>query len=171
MWQSSNWLVGTLLVALSSIASAPEKPAPPEQQSNNNNARSEADPEALEKEFADNLTEAVLTGTYTTVGEGEDGSPKPDSYEIRKVSKLKGDYWLFHAKYGDTNMPPLPLKVLWAGNTPVITMDDFTIPLLGTFSFRVLIDGDLYVGTWQHGKKRGHMIGTIQKSGEADPVE
>jgi hypothetical protein len=172
MAHSLNWLIGTLFVVMSSTGAADEGQPQPEKQTQNNDAhRIEADREAFEKEFTDNMSEAVLIGTYTTVGEGKDGSPKPDSYEIRKVSKLKGDYWLFRAKYGDTNLPPLPLKVLWAGGTPVITMDDFTIPLLGTFSFRVMIDGDLYVGTWQHGKKRGHMIGTIRKSEETDPVD
>jgi hypothetical protein len=119
-----------------------------------------------EKEFAENLSSAVLVGTFTTIGEE---ASKPDRYEIAKVTKLQDDFWLFQAKYGDKTMPPLPLKVLWAGNTPVITMDDFTIPLLGTFSFRVMIDGDLYVGTWVHDERRGHMIGRIEPAEEQCP--
>ena len=49
----------------------------------------------------------------------------------------------------------------WAGKTPVITLDNVTIPGLGTFSSRVVIDGALYAGTWQHDAVGGHMFGRI----------
>jgi hypothetical protein len=118
---------------------------------------------ALEKQFTERLQAVVLEGTYTTTGEE---APKPDRYEIASVAKLQGDLWLFQAKYGDTVLPPLPLRVLWAGDTPVISMNDFTIPALGTFSFRVMIHGDLYAGTWKHDEKGGHMTGVISKKSE-----
>jgi len=35
------------------------------------------------------------------------------------------------------------------------------IPLLGTFSAQVVLDGKRYAGTWQHGKVGGHMFGAI----------
>jgi hypothetical protein len=43
----------------------------------------------------------------------------------------------------------------------VITLDSVTIPGLGTFSSRVVIDGPLYAGTWQHDAVGGHMFGKI----------
>jgi hypothetical protein len=115
-----------------------------------------------DEQFIQQLTGVVLEGTYTTTGQAKPES-KPDRYEISGVTKLPGDFWLFQARYGDLPLPPLPLKVLWAGDTPVITMDDFTIPKLGTFSFRVMFDRDLYAGTWKHDDKGGHMIGTVRK--------
>lgn len=68
-------------------------------------------------------------------------------------------------KYGkiDTVLP-LVLPVEWAGETPVISMTDFTIPGMGTFSCRVLFHKDRYAGTWQHGEKGGHMWGLIEKA-------
>lgn len=145
-----NVFLLALLLATAGLATAAEQPS------------AEApDRAALEKQFIERLHSVVLEGTYTTTG--EEGTAKPDRYEIASVAKLQGDFWLFQAKYGDTVLPPLPLRVLWAGDTPVISMNDLTIPALGTFSFRVMIHGDLYAGTWKHDEKGGHMTGTIKK--------
>ncbi|MCA9175246.1 MAG: hypothetical protein KDB14_12245, partial [Planctomycetales bacterium] len=56
---------------------------------------------------------------------------------------------------------------IWSGDTPVITLTDFTIPTLGTFSCRVLIYNGKYAGTWTHGAVGGHMFGVL-KPLEAD---
>ena len=58
---------------------------------------------------------------------------------------------------------PMPLPVKWAGEIPVISMQNFTIPGLGTFSAHVVIDRGKYAGTWAHGNKGGHLYGTIHK--------
>ena len=55
----------------------------------------------------------------------------------------------------------MPLTVLWAGKTPVITLDDLKLPGLGTFSARVLFHKNHYVGSWQHGEVSGHMFGHL----------
>jgi hypothetical protein len=90
-----------------------------------------------------------------------------------------GDYWLLTSriKYGKNDITlPLPLEIKWAGDTPVITLTDFTIPSLGTFSSRVVIYDNAYAGTWSHGKVGGHLFGTIEKikaetkEGENRPV-
>jgi hypothetical protein len=57
----------------------------------------------------------------------------------------------------------LPLNVKWAGDTPVITLTDFTIPGLGPCGARVVIHNDKYAGTWTHGNASGHMFGVIKK--------
>jgi hypothetical protein len=67
-------------------------------------------------------------------------------------------------EYGDHDLKvPLPVPVKWADQTPVITVDNFTIPGLGTFGARVVIDGNKYAGTWSHGEVGGHMFGEIKK--------
>ena len=48
-------------------------------------------------------------------------------------------------------------------DAPVISLDNLTIPGLGTFSAHVVIDGKNYAGTWKHGKAGGHMCGLIEK--------
>jgi hypothetical protein len=87
---------------------------------------------------------------------------------IARVSKVKDkeDSWLFvtRIQYGKTDLEvPLTLQVKWAGDTPVITLTNLTIPALGTFTSRVMIYGDRYAGTWQHGKTGGHLWGKIEK--------
>ena len=58
----------------------------------------------------------------------------------------------------------MPLPVKWVGEIPVITMQNFNIPGLGTFSAHVVIDGKKYAGTWSHGKVGGHSTERFQKS-------
>ena len=119
---------------------------------------------AAEQAFAKKLTGTVLTGRFTIDGQAE--PPKAERYQIVSASKAVGDDWIIVARvqYGENDVRvPVPVKVLWAGDTPVITLTDLTIPGLGTFSSRVLFYGDRYAGTWQHGDKGGHLFGTIGK--------
>jgi hypothetical protein len=128
----------------------------------------------LFKKFEQTMNGAVLAGQFTILGKDRDSMP-PEEYTIKRVSKLAdGDYWLFQAriKYGDKDVTvPLPLEVKWAGDTPVITLTDLTIPALGTFSARVVIDNGKYAGTWTHGDAGGHMFGVIRRNAEARPGE
>ena len=116
------------------------------------------------KEFEKAMTGVKLVGHFTV--DGKNGQSK-EEYTIQTVKKLpQGDLWMFTArvKYGGTNLVvPMPLPVKWAGNTPVISMKNLKIPLLGTFSAQVVLDGNRYAGTWQHGKVGGHMYGQIVK--------
>lgn len=123
----------------------------------------------LEKQFAEDLSGATLVGRYTTDGQ-EDAKQSEEKYVIRKVAKIKDDRWLFivRMQFGDIDMNlPLQLTVRWAGDTPVITLTDLTIPGLGTFTSRVAIYRGRYAGTWQHGKMGGHLFGKVVKEAAA----
>ena len=159
-------LPGTLLVlALLQIASLPlpaedapakvaEQPAIP-------------DREKLEKDLTAKLTGAVFSGFFSTSGDKSDKPPQMEKYTISKAVKLKGDFWQFQSRmqYGNIDVTvPFVLEIKWAGDTPVITLTDLTIPPLGTFTSRVLIYGDQYAGTWQHGAAGGHLWGRIEKA-------
>ena len=120
---------------------------------------------ALEKEFEKTMSGCVLVGRFTVVGK-EDQAPKEERYTITKVKKQDDGEWIFltRIQYGkNDNQVPLKLKVEWAGDTPVITLTDLTIPGMGTFSSRVLIYRGWYAGTWQHGEVGGHLFGRIEK--------
>lgn len=132
------------------------------------NSVSAAEPsqEELEKQFSERMEGTVLIGSFTIDGK-EDQTPKAERYEIDSVKKFRDDYWIFTAriKYGKNDVKvPITVKVLWAGDTPMVSLTDLTIPGLGTFTSRVLFYEDRYAGTWQHGKVGGHLFGKIQKA-------
>ncbi|MEL7263268.1 MAG: hypothetical protein AAFP69_00450 [Planctomycetota bacterium] len=122
--------------------------------------------EERNERFARYMTGVKLVGRFTLVGV-EDNKPKEESYTITKCEKLPfGNLFRFttRIKYGKTDLTvPVQVPVKWAGNTPVISLDDFTIPGMGTFSARVTIHHDRYAGTWDHGPKGGHLFGVIQR--------
>lgn len=123
--------------------------------------------EELEKAFAERMTGTVLVGNYSVVGK-EAKPSNPERYELKKVSKFAEDVWTFEAriKYGKTDVTlPLTLRMIWAEDTPMITLTNATLPGLGSaFGARVIFHGDLYAGTWQHGNVSGHLWGTIEKA-------
>jgi hypothetical protein len=72
-------------------------------------------------------------------------------------------------KYGETEAEvPMEFPVYFAGDTPVISLTDLSIPTLGTFSARVVIYRDSYAGTWQHNEKGGHLFGTIESDAKGE---
>jgi hypothetical protein len=118
---------------------------------------------ALEVQFARQLTNARLSGSY--VVEGRQGPPQHDQYTLRKVEKSEGDKWLFTAviEYGNRSFAvPLEIPVFWAGDTPVISVTNMVIPGAGTFTARVMFYGDHYAGTWSGATHGGYLWGTIQ---------
>lgn len=116
----------------------------------------------LEKRFQQMMSGVALVGHSTNLkNERISGEEK---YVIDKVSKLGGDTWLFQTRlqYGSHEIPvPLPVTIKWAGDTPVITLTDLTIPGLGTYTARVLLYRDQYAGTWSGKDHGGQLFGKI----------
>ena len=119
--------------------------------------------------FAKMLEKTAFVGSFIVDGD-KNQNRKAERYEIRRVTKLdKGDYWSFFARiaFGDHDVTvPIPVELKWAGTTPVITVDNLTIPGMGTFDARVVISDKKYAGTWRHGKVGGLMFGHIEKQME-----
>ncbi len=93
--------------------------------------------------------------------------PRPERYEIESVTKVGEDQWRFAARiqYGNTNVAvPIVVTMLWAGDTPMVSLTDLMVPTLGTFTARVIFYRDRYAGTWSHGEVGGHMFGAIEKA-------
>jgi hypothetical protein len=123
------------------------------------------DKATLEKQFEKTMSGATLVGTFTVAGRDEAKNPKQERYTISKVTKVRDDYWLFNARiqYGGHDATlPLTLAVKWAGDTPVITLDEVPVPGFGSFTCRVMIFDDQYAGTWSGGDHGGHMFGRIE---------
>lgn len=141
-------------IVSTSIAADPPKSAP--------------DQAAKERAFSEKLSGSVLVGTFMT--DGREGS-KPDRYRIVSATKVKDSDWIFTAtmKLGEKEVDvPIPIKVFWADDTPVMSLTDLTIPRVGTFTARVMFYGDRYAGTWQHGDHGGTFSGIIEKAAKTE---
>ncbi|MEZ5403421.1 MAG: hypothetical protein R2729_27315 [Bryobacteraceae bacterium] len=123
-----------------------------------------------EAEFEKLLTNATLEGRFTSSRSGE---LKEDKYTISSVTRLPGGIWTINTRiqYGDHDVTvPVPVKVVWAGDTPVITLTDLDIPKMGTFTARVMFFRDRYAGLWWHGSQvGGQMFGQVTH-GDAAPA-
>ncbi len=127
----------------------------------------------LEKTFAESMSGVTLTGHYTLGEIRGDKMPPAEKYNISKVTKLDGDFWQFDVNiaYADHDLTvPLKLEIKWAGDTPVVTLTKYTIPLLGTFTARVLFYDNQYAGTWSGGDHGGQLFGKIAKTA-AEPAK
>ncbi|RMF73331.1 MAG: hypothetical protein D6744_15785 [Planctomycetota bacterium] len=150
--------VALLFGSAASAAAQTSRPAP--------------DRAALERHFAERLTDAVLVGHWQmTRAEGLAGrdllsEPRRERYTITGVAKEDEEHWVFAARieYGETDVTvPLRLRVVWAGDTPVVTLDDVAIPGVGTYSARVLFHENFYAGTWRGDGYGGVLSGQILK--------
>jgi hypothetical protein len=123
--------------------------------------------EAREKQFSEQMAGTILKGSFTVDGKSDGEKLKEESYEIESVVKAAENLWVFTARvrYGtvDTKLP-MTVPVEWAGDTPMVTLTNASLPGLGeAFSARVLFYENRYAGTWQHGDVGGHLFGRIEK--------
>lgn len=154
-------VVGGFLIAGGAVAQAEDAPMVKEKEAAAAPSKAE-----LEKKFQETLSGATLVGHFTEKSQAAGKLPKEEKYTIESVTKLQGDYWLFKSRiqYGDHDVTlPLPLRVLWAGDTPVITLDQVPVPGLGTFTARVMIHDGQYAGTWSGGDHGGLLFGKVVK--------
>ncbi len=121
----------------------------------------------LDERFVKMMENVALVGFFTFADRPVDKNGlKEERYTITSVKKINGDLWLFNARiqYGGKDVSlPLALPVKWAGDTPVISLSEMTIPGMGTFSTRLVLYKDQYAGIWTHGKAGGQMFGRIEK--------
>jgi hypothetical protein len=154
--------LAALLAAVGPAAQAQDaKPAAP--------AKPKASQEELEAKFKATLTKATLSGRWCGIKDGRLTPEKDDKYTIVSVAKLGGEAWLVHARvqYGNKDfVAPIPVLVKWAGDTPVITLDNVAIPGGGAYSARVLIYDKTYAGTWSGGDHAGLLNGVITNEKE-----
>jgi hypothetical protein len=121
---------------------------------------------ALEKKFAETLDNVSFVGFFTA-SDQKPGQLTEEKYVIHKVTKGDGDNWTFDVRivYGKHNLPvKLKIPVIWAGDTPIISVTKMAIPLLGTFDARVVIYDGQYAGTWKGAGHGGQLFGKIVKN-------
>jgi hypothetical protein len=127
-------------------------------------ARKPADNTAanLERAFEQMMNGATLVGHSTTAH--RDGLSAEERYAIDKVTKIGAETWLFQTRmhFDGHDFPlPIPVTIKWAGDTPVITLTDLSIPGLATYTARVVLYRDQYAGTWSAKHGGGQIFGSI----------
>ncbi|MGD9634459.1 MAG: hypothetical protein AB7G28_19310 [Pirellulales bacterium] len=151
MCPRSNVLLALLLIGIARFASAAEP------------AETQAQREAA---LASMLSGATLEGSFTVTGR-EAAKLTSDKYTLGEVKNVGGNNWLFPTRVQYENKDitlPLTLPIEWAGDTPVVVVDNVGMPGLGTFSARVLFFNDHYAGYWQHGEVGGSLFGRIHRA-------
>ncbi|HWB05819.1 MAG TPA: hypothetical protein VG796_22550 [Verrucomicrobiales bacterium] len=153
------------------FAQEPAKDAPAAKET----AKAAPTQEELEAKFKTTLTQAVMKGRWCMLKNGEMGADKDEKYTISGVEKTADGKWTITARiqYGAANFAvPVPVTVKWAGDTPVIIVDNLGFPGTGKYSARVMIYGNTYAGTWSGGDHGGLLHGVIVKEAPAEkPAE
>ena len=134
-----------------------------------------------ERAFAERMQNVDMVGHFTIGNieglehiEGVQHDKNPERYEIASVAKLEGqaDRWRFEVRvvYMTVDMTlPVVVPLVWAGDTPMVSITDFEIPGLGDqFGARVLFYDERYAGTWDHGPYNGLMYGVIEPAERAE---
>ncbi len=141
-----------------------------------NSTGSKATPQRAELEAALSkmLSGATLEGSFTVSGPGSDSSKlSREKYTLGDVKKVAGDIWQFPARieYGGKDITlPIPLPVRWAGDTPVVVVDEVDLPGFGSVSARVMFFEGHYAGFWKHGDHSGNLFGVIHSAKEKADV-
>jgi len=120
----------------------------------------------LEAKFKALLTNATMTGRWSSTKDGVLGPEREDKYTVVSATKGEGESWVVSARLeyrGRAFVLPIPVQVKWAGDTAVLVVDNMGIPGGGTtYSARVLFHGQSYVGTWSGGEHGGLIYGLIK---------
>lgn len=132
--------------------------------------------DALEADFKSMLENAILDGSWQMTQDGLGGKKpltgaKTEKYTIQSASKLGGEMWLITARiqFADKDVSiPVPVRIIWAEDTAIITLSEFPVPILGTYSCRVMFHGGFYSGIWYSKEKDygGVMSGRIVKASD-----
>jgi hypothetical protein len=157
-------LTASVAIALfQSAASADEK------------ADADARQAKLEAGLSKMLSGATLEGSFTSTSPGSDSTKlSKEKYTLGEVKKLSGDLWQIPARieYGGKDITlPIVLPIRWAGDTPIVTVDELTLPGFGTVSARVMFFEGHYAGYWKHGKHGGHLFGVIHPADKQQPPQ
>src|SRR5215813_9336390 len=90
----------------------------------------------LEAALSKMLSGATLEGSFTSTSSGSDPTKlSKEKYTLGDVKKMSGEFWQFPARieYGGKDITlPIVLPIRWAGDTPIVTVDELALPGFGT---------------------------------------
>ena len=109
-------------------------------------ATAQTDAAEREQKLHAMLEGARLVGQFSVVGTGNTPPPQPEQYAVSRLERDAEGRWVFNVSMSyatQQHTMPVPVTIEWAGDTPMITLTEQTIPGLGTFSARVLLHDGL----------------------------
>jgi len=124
-----------------------------------------------EKAFQESMQNVSMVGFFTV---GDSGETHDDKYTVEKIVKLDAETWAFDARiqYNKKDYKAtVKVPVKWAGDTPVLTLQNYLIAGQGVFSARILIHNSMYAGTWGSPAKGGKMFGKIIRNEPPAPAQ
>lgn len=128
------------------------------------------DSAAMIAELEKTLSGATLVGHFTEDGNDETPELAADRYELANVQHVGNGMWRFEARirYGEHDFKlPLTVPIRWAGDTPVIVVDQLPVIGMGKFDARVMLFRDRYAGYWTGAGHGGHLFGVIERNDPA----
>ena len=145
------------VVSFAQDAPAPKKEEPAD-------SKKKPSQEELEARFIKTMTNATMSGRWCLIKDGALTPEKEDKYTIVSVKKNDNGFWTVNSRieYGGFNMVvPVPLRVEWADDTPVMVVNKMGIPGGNKYSARVLVFENSYAGTWSGPGIQGLLNGMI----------
>jgi len=127
-----------------------------------------------EKAFQDTMTDAVLVGTFRMLNENGLSDSHDEAYTIAGVKKIHGENWIVESRiqYMEKDITvPIPIKLYWIEDTPVISVTDLLIPGAGTYTSRVQVYRGCYAGTWFGKGYGGTLSGRIWPRAEWEKMK
>lgn len=162
-------LILSCLITATSFAQ--DDPAPKKEEPANTKKLSQKE---LEDRFVKTMTNATMSGRWCLIKDGELTPEKEDKYTIVSVKKNDNGFWTVNSRieYGGFNMVvPVPLRVEWADDTPVMVVNNMGIPGGNKYSARVLVYENSYAGTWSGPGLQGLLNGMITHEPEEEKPE
>jgi len=143
---------------------------PPKEAQKSASAANKPLPSDPEERFKALFTNVTLSGRWARIKDGLLGEERAgDKYTIVSVVKRDGDSWTVNAKmkYGEKELIlPVPVRMKFAGDTAVLSVEDLGMPGGGTYTARLLIFERTYSGTWKDQRGGGMLYGTIASQTE-----
>ena len=107
------------------------------------------------------LKNATLEGSWVPIQGGKPGEQKVDRYQVVRAEKVEGEQWHIVSKMrhqGQEIEFPIPVTVIWAGDTAVMILDEVATAGGKSYSARVLFHNDRYAGSWWASDQPGGLL-------------
>lgn len=121
--------------------------------------------------FAEMVADSTWESSWHAKGEDGLDEGGQNRYRIIRAQKVNGDDWIILGEFelqGKQVRLPLPAKVFWADDTPVLSMTGLPLPGEPLFTVRILFKGDMFSGVFQSNQLSGALVGMKVKGAQSE---